>query len=113
MNALIKPASAIAIAAGLALSPTASMAAGAHSQTAGGVFTKPIAGVRDNHWYDYRSDLEEAQIELHKDLKDADSYKDRRRAYAEYHREIADARHDYVKEAREKGLIRGTVTVGG
>lgn len=113
MNTFIKPASAIAIAAGLALSPGIALANGAHSQTAAGVFTKPIAGVRDNHWYDYRSDLEEAEIELHKDLKDADSYKDRRRAYREYHREVADARHDYVKEAREKGLLRGTVTVGG
>lgn len=30
------------------------------------VLERPIAGVRNNYWYDYRSDIEEAEIELHK-----------------------------------------------
>lgn len=72
----------------------------------------PIAGVRNNHWYDYRSDLEEAEIELRKDLRRAKTAQDRREAYAEYDNELFDARKDYTKEMRERGhLRRGNVEV--
>lgn len=79
------------------------------------ILDRPIAGVRNNYWYDYRSDIEEAQIELRKDLRRAKSRKDEREAWAEYHRELRDARADYRKEMIEKGYIRRgvRVTVGG
>lgn len=71
------------------------------------VYDEPIAGVRNNKWYDYRSDLAEAENELRKDLRRAKTDQDRREARAEYRRELADARHDYRKEMREKGYIAG------
>ena len=72
----------------------------------------PIAGVRNNYWYDYRSDLEEAEIELRKDLKRAKTAQDRREAYNEYDRELVDARKDYMQEMRERGYLRrGNVDV--
>ncbi|MBK6707909.1 MAG: hypothetical protein IPG54_10690 [Sphingomonadales bacterium] len=78
------------------------------------ILNGPIAGVRNNYWYDYRSDIEEAQSELRKDLHRAKSYQDEREAWAEYRRELRDARSDYRKEMIEKGYIRrgGIVTVG-
>ncbi len=83
------------------------------------VMKKPIAGVYNNLWYDYRSDTEEAENELRKDLRDARrSGSDRKRqkasarAWAEYNNELTDARKDYRKEMMEKGhLRRGDVTV--
>lgn len=78
------------------------------------ILDRPIAGVRNNYWYDYRSDVEEAEIELRKDLRRAKSEQDEREAWAEYRRELLDARSDYRKEMAEKGYIarRGQVTVG-
>jgi hypothetical protein len=76
------------------------------------VLDAPIAGVRNNYWYDYRSDLEEAEIELRKDLRRAKTAQDRREAYNEYNRELIDARKDYRQEMRERGYLRrGTVEV--
>jgi hypothetical protein len=76
------------------------------------VLASPIAGERNNYWYDYRSDLEEAEIELRKDLKRAKTAQDRREAYAEYDRELVDARKDYTQEMRERGYLRrGNVEV--
>lgn len=76
------------------------------------ILKKPIAGVRNNYWYDYLSDVQEAEIELRKDLDDAKDAKDRRQAWKEYNHELADARKDYRKEMIEKGYIRrGRVTV--
>lgn len=91
--------------------------AAAHPGTkaTGVILDGPIAGVRNNYWYDYRSDIEEAQSELRKDLRRAKSYQDEREAWAEYRRELRDARSDYRKEMIEKGYIRrrAVVTVEG
>jgi hypothetical protein len=46
------------------------------------VLERPIAGVRNDYWYDYRSDVEEAEIELHKDLRRAKTAQDKREAWA-------------------------------
>lgn len=70
------------------------------------VFDAPIGGVRNNHWYDYRSDLEEAENELRKDLRRAKTAQDRREAHAEYDRELYDARKDYTQEMVEGGYLR-------
>ncbi len=76
------------------------------------VLDAPIAGERNNYWYDYRSDLEEAEIELRKDLRRAKTAQDRREAYNEYDRELIDARKDYTQEMRERGYLRrGNVEV--
>lgn len=96
-----------AIAASLSISVT-SVPASAH-QGPGAyepVLKAPIAGVRNNYWYDYRSDVEEAESELRKDLKRARKASDRREAYAEYNRELFDARKDYRQEMVEKGYAR-------
>ena len=72
----------------------------------------PIAGKDNNYWYDYRSDLEEYESELRKDLRRAKTAQDEREARSEYRRELADARKDYTKEMRELGYIgRGEVEV--
>jgi tRNA A37 threonylcarbamoyladenosine modification protein TsaB len=109
---------AIAPVLGLALGFTfaGSSAAYAHpgQQNHVHIMTKPYAGVRNNYWYDYKSDVEEAESELASDLRRAKTAQDRREAWAEYNRELADARHDYRKEMIERGYIRpGRVTVGG
>jgi hypothetical protein len=82
------------------------------NETHAHVLKAPIAGERNNFWYDYRSDLEEAEIELRKDLKRAKTAQDKREAYAEYDQELYDARKDYTKEMRERGYLRrGNVEV--
>jgi hypothetical protein len=79
------------------------------------ILDAPLAGVRNNYWYDYRSDVEEAESELRKDLRRAKSAQDKREAWAEYNNELRDARKDYTKEMVERGYIlrpRGEVIVG-
>lgn len=74
------------------------------------ILTAPIAGKRNNYWYDYKSDIEEAESELRKDLHRAKTAQDEREAMNEYRRELADARKDYTQEMRERGyLARGSV----
>ncbi|RDV07807.1 hypothetical protein DXH95_02700 [Sphingorhabdus pulchriflava] len=103
----------VAIAAAFLATRSASAHPG-HSNHAD-ILDAPIAGVRNNYWYDYRSDVEEAESELRKDLRRAKSRQDKREAWAEYNRELRDARSDYRKEMIEKGYIlrRGVVTVEG
>jgi hypothetical protein len=103
---------AIVIAAGFAIKANAHPGPQHHVH----VLEHPLAGVRNNYWYDYRSDVEEAENELRKDLRRAKTEQDRREAFAEYNRELRDARKDYTKEMVEKGYItrpRGEVIVGG
>lgn len=79
------------------------------------ILSQPLAGVRNNLWYDYKSDVEEAENELRKDLRRAKSAQDKREAWAEYNRELRDAKADYTKEMVEKRYIlrqRGEVIVG-
>jgi hypothetical protein len=78
------------------------------------ILDRPYAGVRNNYWYDYRSDVEEAENEYRKDMRRAKTAQDRREAWQEYNRELLDAKSDYRKEMAEKGYLRrGEVTVGG
>jgi hypothetical protein len=105
-------AAAVLLAAGWAYSAKAHPGAEAHSH----ILKAPIAGVLNNYWYDYRSDVEEAENELRKDLRRAKTAQDRREALGEYNRELVDAKKDYRKEMVEKGYIlrrQGEVTVGG
>ena len=100
---------ALILAAGWALQADAHPGHETHAT----ILNAPIAGVRNNYWYDYRSDVDEAENELRKDLRRAKNEQDRREAWAEYNQELRDARSDYRKEMTEQGYLpRGKVTVG-
>ncbi|MEO9470194.1 hypothetical protein [Parasphingorhabdus sp.] len=91
-------------------------AAAAHQSRHGShepILSQPIGGIENNFWFDYLSDIREAEHELKKDLKRATDDEDRRDAREEYRNEIADANKDYTKEMRERGYRVGRVTVGG
>ena len=107
---LLKITTATLLACGIwMVSPDAALpSAGAHPGKAhhDQILTKPLAGVRNNYWYDYRSDVEEAENELRKDMRRAKTAQDKREAWEEYNRELIDARKDYRKEMVEKGYIR-------
>lgn len=72
----------------------------------------PIAGVENDYWYDYLSDIFEAEQELQSDLARATDPEDRNDAWDEYRNELADARSDYAGEMAERGYREGIVTLG-
>ncbi len=73
----------------------------------------PVYSDYNPYYLDYKTDISEAKRELRKDLTRAKDAASREDAWAEYHREVADARHDFRKEMAERGMIvrRGRVTV--
>lgn len=74
----------------------------------------PVYDDSNSYYLDYKTDLSEARRELRKDLRHAKDAADREDAWAEYHRETADARHDFRKEMAERGVanpLRGNVEV--
>lgn len=74
----------------------------------------PVYDDSNSHYLDYKTDLSEARRELRKDLRRANDEGDRIDAWAEYRREVADAKHDFAKEMAERGVNvnrRGTVEV--
>jgi hypothetical protein len=73
------------------------------------VLRHPIAGVTNDYWFNYETDIAEARKEFSKDMAGASDTEDRRDAWEEYRSEMADARHDYAKEMREKGYRVGEV----
>ncbi len=106
----IAPVIGLALAFGMPVPAQAHPGPGNHVK----IMKAPYAGVRNNYWYDYQSDVLEAENELRKDLRRAKTAQDRREAWAEYNHELKDARKDYAKEMVERGYIRrGRVTVGG
>lgn len=101
---------------GLALAFAAPLPAKAHPghQNHNHVMKKPLAGIYNNYWYDYKSDVDEAENELRKDLRRAKTAQDKREAWQEHNRELSDGQYDYRKEMVELGYIRrGEVIVGG
>lgn len=98
------------------------LAAGATLATAGQAsaksYTYPVFSDSNPRYLDYKTDLSEARRELRNDLRDADDAADRVDAWAEYRREVADAKHDFRKEMAERGvnvterMLRGSVRVG-
>lgn len=95
-----------------AMTVTPAMAHPADGKGHAPILTRPISDVPDNYWYDYLTDIREAEHELEKDLRRATDEEDRRDAFEEYRAEIADANKDYKKEMRERGYLVGRVTVG-
>lgn len=76
------------------------------------IITKPIAGIENRFWFDYRIDVTEAQKELSSDLRRASDIEDQRDAWEEYAHELAHERRHYVKEMHERGYIYREVIVG-
>ncbi|MBL0768771.1 hypothetical protein K5P26_13310 [Sphingopyxis sp. XHP0097] len=72
----------------------------------------PIAGIKNQYWFNYQADILEAEKELVSDLRRATDREDRWDAWDEWANEIVDADKDYVKEMRKKGYRAGRVTVG-
>jgi hypothetical protein len=72
----------------------------------------PIAGQYDKHWYNYLTDLLEADKELKSDLRRATDAEDTGDAWEEYENELVDADKDYVEEMRDRNFRVGRVTLG-
>lgn len=77
------------------------------------IIQSPIGGVRNSRWYDYRTNVGEAQKELATDLRKSSDTEDFRDAWDEYRLELSSERRHYVKEMRERGYRYGTVTIEG
>lgn len=73
------------------------------------ILVAPIAGIKNSRWFDYRSDVLEAQKELHSDLGRASDIEDRRDAWEEYAHELKNERREYVRYMAKKGYRQGTV----
>ena len=106
------------LAAIMALPATAAVAAVPYGAMPPGfeaphIRTSPIAGVVNQHWYNYKADILEAEKELRSDLRHATDREDRWDAWDEWETEVVDADKDYVKEMRKKGYRSGRVMVGG
>ncbi len=73
----------------------------------------PVYSDYNPYYLDYKTDISEAKRELRSDLRRARDAASREDAWAEYHREVADARNDFRKEMAERGMVvrRGRVTV--
>lgn len=69
----------------------------------------PIAGIKNSRWFDYRSDILEAQKELNSDLRSASDVEDRRDAWEEYAHELKHERVDYIEDMAEQGFRHGYV----
>ena len=79
---------------------------------------RPVYSDSNHFWLDYKTDISEAQRELQSDLRHAHTMAAHERAWDEYHRELADARHDFRQAMAKRGVYvtprmhRGIVTVG-
>ncbi|MBX9897340.1 MAG: hypothetical protein K2Y17_05475 [Qipengyuania sp.] len=73
------------------------------------ILSAPIAGIENSRWFDYRGNVNEAQKELHSDLRGASDVEDRRDAWEEYARELKDERVDYIEDMAKKGYRQGYV----
>ncbi|WP_370190661.1 hypothetical protein [Qipengyuania sp.] len=73
------------------------------------ILTRPIAGIENNLWFDYRIDVAEAQKELSSDLRRASDLEDQRDAWEEYAHELKHEREDYIHDMAKRGYRQGTV----
>ena len=97
--------------------PAGTAAAGFHASQPPGfdspqIRERPIAGLYNQYWYNYKADILEADKELDSDLRHATDREDNWDAWDEWANELVDADKDYVKEMRKKGYRSGRVTVG-
>ncbi len=75
------------------------------------IFTRPIAGIENNLWFDYRIDVTEAQKELTSDLRRASDIEDQRDAWSEYAHELKHEREDYIHDMAKRGYRQGSVYI--
>lgn len=73
------------------------------------IIQRPIAGITNSRWYDYRTDIGEAAKELSSDLRRATDLEDRRDAWEEYAHELKTERTQYVRYMAKRGHRYGTV----
>lgn len=75
------------------------------------ILEHPIAGIENNLWFDYRTDVIEAQKELTSDLRRASDVEDRRDAWEEYAHELKHEREDYIHDMAKRGFRQGSVII--
>jgi len=75
------------------------------------IIQTPIAGIKNHFWFDYRSNVGEAQKELSSDLRRVSDTEDLRDAWDEYRHELSHERHHYVKEMAQRGYRQGIVEI--
>ncbi len=75
------------------------------------IIQQPIAGLQNRFWFNYRTNVGEAQKELASDLRRVSDTEDLRDAWEEYRTELSGERRHYIKEMQERGHVYGTVTV--
>lgn len=75
------------------------------------ILAHPIAGIENSLWFDYRSDVIEAQKELSSDLRRASDIEDKRDAWEEYAVELKHEREDYIHDMAKRGFRQGSVTI--
>lgn len=75
------------------------------------IFAEPIGGLRNRLWFDYRTNVGEAQKELASDLRHSHDTEDLRDAWEEYRGELRHERKHYVEKMAERGYRIGSVTV--
>lgn len=75
------------------------------------IIGRPIAGIRNAFWFDYRTNIGEARKELANDLRGADDAEDVREVWDEYRGELRHERRHYVSEMRERRHRYGRVEV--
>ncbi|MES2699967.1 MAG: hypothetical protein V4647_10190 [Pseudomonadota bacterium] len=76
------------------------------------ILARPVAGIENRLWFNYRINVTEAQKELTSDLRHSSDIEDLRDAWEEYAVELRHERRHYIKEMAERGY-RGTVTIEG
>ncbi|MES2699573.1 MAG: hypothetical protein V4647_08185 [Pseudomonadota bacterium] len=76
------------------------------------ILARPIAGIENRLWFNYRINVTEAQKELSSNLRHSSDIEDLRDAWEEYAVELRHERRHYIKEMAELGY-RGTVTIEG
>lgn len=75
------------------------------------IIRAPIAGIKNHFWFDYRTNVGEAEKELASDLRRASDTEDMRDAWDEYRHELSHSRRHYVKEMAERGYRQGIVEI--
>lgn len=73
------------------------------------IITRPIGGIENHYWFDYRTDIGEAKKELASDLRNASDLEDLRDAWDEYRVELSGERATYVNKMAKQGYRYGTV----
>lgn len=73
------------------------------------IIKSPIAGIRNSRWFDYRTDIGEAEKELAGDLRSVSDLEDRRDAWEEYAHELKHEREEYIEYMAKRGYRYGTV----